>query len=308
MGKRFHSWLLVLLVAAGAAALYGVLVIYRMGADPSVGDLLRRMPDSNALTLHVDLRAIRASGMGGLLEGSPVAEEEDYRRFVRESGFDWTRDLDAVTATKTGDDWYLFIRGRFDMEKVRNFALARGGSCKNGYCGVVGATPGRHVSYFPLTSNVLALATSKGQMMVYRLIQKGKTDWPGGVPQGPAWVSFNGSILAGDPALPSGGRLFGKVLSETERTTFSVTAGTGGLELTMRAINKSPAAAENVKAQLEGVTKEFKGYFDRLGQASRPDDLSGLLLSGKFAVTGNEVSGRWPLHPDLLKKLAGGSL
>ena len=108
--------------------------------------------------------------------------------------------------------------------------------------------------------------------------------------------------------MPSGGRLFGKVLSETERTTFSVVAGTGGLELSMRAFSKSPEAAENVKAQLEGVTKEFKGYFDRLGQAARPDDLSGLLLSGKFAVTGNEVSGRWPLHPDLLKKLAGGSL
>ena len=108
MGKRLNSWMLVLLVAAGAAVVYGVLVLYRMGADLSVADLLRRMPDANALTLHVDLRAIRAAGMGGLLEGSAVAEEEDYRRFVRESGFDWTRDLDAVTATKGGDDWFLF--------------------------------------------------------------------------------------------------------------------------------------------------------------------------------------------------------
>ena len=300
--------MLVLLVAAGAAAVYGILVLYRMGADLSVADLLRRMPDTNALTLHVDLQAIRASGMGGLLEGSTVAEEEDYRRFVRESGFDWTRDLDAVTATKSGDEWYLFIRGRFDMEKVRNFAQARGGSCKNGYCDVAGATPGRRVSYFPVSSNLLALATSKGQMAVYRLVQKRKTDWAGGVPEGPAWVSFTGSVLAGDPALPSGGRLFGKVLSETERTTFSVVAGTGGLELAMRALSKDAAGAENVRAQLEGVTKEFKGYFERMGQASQPDDLSGLLLSGKFAATGNEVSGRWPLHPNLLKKLAGGSL
>lgn len=308
MGKRLNSWMLVLLVAAGAAVVYGVLVLYRMGADLSVADLLRRMPDANALTLHVDLRAIRAAGMGGLLEGSAVAEEEDYRRFVRESGFDWTRDLDAVTATKSGDDWFLFVRGSFDMEKVRNFVLARGGSCKNGYCDVAGATPGRRVSYFPVSSSLLALATSKGHMAVYRLTEKRKTDWAGGVPEGSAWVSFNGSFLAGDPALPSGGRLFGKVLSETERTTFSVVPGTGGLELAMRAISKDAAGAENVKAQLEGVTKEFKGYFDRMGQASQPDDLSGLLLNGKFAVAGNEVSGRWPLHPNLLKKLAGGSL
>lgn len=308
MGTRLKSWMLVLLVAAGAAAIYGVLILYRMGADPSVADLLRRLPETNALTLHVDLRAIRASGMGSLLEGSAVAEEADYRRFVRESGFDWTRDLDAVTATKAGDDWYLFIRGRFDMEKVRNFALARGGACKNGYCEVAGATPGRRVSYFPVTADVLALATSKAQMAVTRMVQKRKTDWTGGVPEGPAWVSFNGSVLAGDPALPSGGRLFGKVLAETERTTFSVAGGAGGLELKMRAFSPTAAGAENVKAQLEGVTKEFKSYFERVGQASRPDDLSGLLLSGQFAVTGTEVTGRWPLHADLLKKLAGGSL
>jgi hypothetical protein len=300
--------MLMLLAAAGTAAIYGVLVLHRMGADPSLADILRRLPEKNAVTIHVDLAAIRAAGMASVLEGAAVAEEPDYRRFVAESGFDWKRDLDAVTATKAGGDWYFFVRGRFDMEKLRGFALARNGICKNGVCDVAGATPGRRVSFYPMTATMLVLATSKSTQAVYSVSEKKRTEWAGGVPEGPAWVSFNGSVLAGDPALPSGGRLFGKVLSETDRTSFSVTGGTGGLELKMRAICPSADGAGNVKAQLEGVTKEFKGYFERVGQASSPGDLSGLLLSGQFASAGNEVTGRWPISVALLQKLAGGEL
>ena len=80
------------------------------------------------------------------------------------------------------------------------------------------------------------------------------------------------------------------------------------MEVKMRAHSLDAPGAGNVKAQLEGVTKEFKGYFERMGQASSPADLSGLLLSGEFGVTGNETTGRWPVHTDFLKKLAGGEL
>ena len=48
---------------AGAAAIYGVLVLHRMSADPSLGDILRRLPDKNAVTIHVDLTAIRAASL-----------------------------------------------------------------------------------------------------------------------------------------------------------------------------------------------------------------------------------------------------
>ncbi len=306
--QRFSSWFLVLLAAAGAAGIYGVVVWNRWGGDPVLADLLQRLPDKNAVTLHIDLAEIRKAGMGELLGGTAVAEELDYLRFVGESGFDWKTDLDAVTATKFGTDWYFFARGRFDMEKLRNFALSRGGTCRNGVCEVAGATPGRLISFYPVSSRMLALASSRGQLAVYSMQKKRSSEWTGGVPDGAAWVSFNGTVLEGDPALPAGGRLFGKVLLDAERTTFSVTGGASGLEMRMRSHCASAQAADSIKAQLEGVTAEFKRYFERMGQKSSPDDLSGMLLSGQFAIAGSEVTGRWPVHAEFLKKLAGGGL
>jgi hypothetical protein len=299
---------LVLLAAAGAAGIFSFLVWNRWGGDPSLADLLLRMPTTNAVTVHVDLEATKKAGMGELLAGTPVTEEPDYLRFVSDSGFDWKTDLDAVTAAKTGDEWYCFVRGRFDMTKLRDFALSRGGVCRNGVCEVAGATPGRLISFFPVSSRILALATSTKPMAVWRLQGKPQAPWKGGVPEGAAWVSLNGSVLAGEPVLPSGGRLFGKVLAEAERTTFWVTSGASGLELRMRSQSASTAGAANVKAQLEGVTQEFKKYFGRLGQPASPGDLSGLLLSGQFGAAENEVSGRWPLHTEFLRKLAAGGL
>ena len=279
-----------------------------MWSDPSLGELLQRLPPDNAMTVHIDLAAIRKAGLAKLLEETPVAEEPDYRRFVSETGFDWKTDLDEVTAARSGKDWYFFVRGRFDLEKLRDFALSRGGNCRNGVCDVAGSGPGRRVSFFPLNSRTLIMASSNVELAVYAVIQKNKPMWEGGVPEGPAWVSINGSVLAGDPELPAGGRLFGKVLAETKRTTFTVSGAPGAMELRMRAHTADGAAATAVKAQLEGVTSEFKKYFERMGQTGSAGDLSGLLLSGEFGVNGSEVTGRWPLHIEFLKKLAGGGL
>lgn len=308
MTRRFNPWFLAFLAVAAAAAIYGVLLLSRAAADLSLAEILLRLPASNATTVHIDVAAIRQSGMADLLTGAAVAEDPEYRRFVTESGFDWKTDLEAVTASKVNSDWYFFIRARFDLQKLRNFALSRNGACLNGVCSVAGSTPGRWVSFFPVTSRVLALSTSKNKDIIYNLLRKGGTPWTGGVPEGPAWVSFNGSVLEGDPALPAGARLFGKVLADAPRTTFSVAGQTGGLELRMISHHASAAAAENTKAQLEGVTVEFRKYFERLGQSASPGDLSGLLLSGKFTASGDRVSGAWPLHPEFIRKLAGGEL
>ena len=306
--QRISSWFLVLVAAIVAAGVCGLVVWNRWGRSPSLESLLSRLPDRNALTIHVNFAELRKAGLADLMAATPVAEDPDYLRFVTESGFDWKTDLDEVTATKTGDDWYSFAVGRFDLEKLRNYVVSRRGDCRNGICEVPGTTPGRLISFYPAGPRVLALASSKGHLAVYSLQRKANPAWVGGVPQGQAWVSFNGSILTGEPALPAGGRLFGKVLAETERTTFSIVPGASGLEVRMRAFCSDPAGAGNVKAQLEGVTKEFKAYFGRLGQTASPADLSGLLLSGEFGINGNEVTGRWPVHAEFLKKLASGGL
>lgn len=308
MKLRGNSWLLVLLAAGGAAIIYGVLVWSRLVSDPTLADILQRLPDRDAATVHVNVAALRGAGLGALLENSPVTEEPEYRRFVTESGFDWKTDLEAVTACKQGPHWYFFARGRFEMDKLRQYALSRGGECRNGICDAPGATVGKRVSFFPLSSRVLVLASSPAPWAVYNVKKKSGQAWTGGTPEGPIWISLNGGVLAGEPSLPAGGRLFGKVLSETERTNFTAAISPSGMELRMRAFCRDTACAENVKAQLEGVTREFKAYFDRLGQQARSDDLSGLLLAGQFASKGTEVTGRWPLSLGFLQKLAGGGL
>ena len=284
------------------------MLLSRANADLTLAEILLRLPQKEATTIHIDVASIKAAGLGDLLTGSAVAEDPEYRRFVTESGFDWKTDLEAITAAKVNADWYFFVRASFDLEKLRNFALSRNGTCRNGVCSVAGSTPGRWVAFFPVTSRVLALTTSKSKDIIFNLLRKDGTPWLGGVPEGPAWVSLDGRVLAGDPALPAGGRLFGKVLAEAPRTTFSVVPQGGQLELRMRSHHLTAPAAENTKAQLEGVTTEFRKYFERLGQAASPTDLSGLLLSGKFTVAGNDVVGAWPLHLEFLKKLAGGEL
>jgi hypothetical protein len=309
VGFQLKGWMMVVLAALGAAGIYGLLVWNRAYSDPALVELLGRLPEKDALTVHVDLASVRASGLASLLEGSAVEEELEYRRFVTETGFDWKTDLDAVTATRHKSEWYFFVRGRFDMDKLRNYALSRGGTCKNGFCDAPGATLGRRVSFYPLSSRVLALASSEAANAVFNIYRKPRElTWPGGIPEGSIWVSLNGSFLAGDPALPAGGRLFGKVLSETERATFGITGGLDGLALTMRAYSRSDADAVNVKTQLEGVTTEFRKYFDRIGQQAQTDDLSGLLLAGQFETAGREVRGRWPVSTALLKKLTAGEL
>ncbi len=308
MNFKGKSWLMVLVAAGVGAAIYGLVVWTRGANDPTLVELMQRMPPKDALTIHVDLAAMRKAGLSGLLEGTPVAEEADYRSFVTESGFDWKTDLEAVTATRHKDEWYLFVRGRFDLERVRKFSLVRGGQCRNGVCEVAGATPGRLVSFFPVTPKVMAVATSKLTGAVYALRKRTGNSPPLVLPDGPVWVSLNGSVLAGDPALPSGGRLFGKVLSETERTTFWVTGNGATMELRMTAYCRDEEQAGQMRAQLEGVTTEFRKYFERVGQPTSTADLSGLLLAGDFTATGKEVAGRWPLHMEFLKKLLAGAL
>jgi len=304
---RGNYWLLLGVALLAAAAIYGLLV-WRRAATPGMAEVLRRLPEKDALTIHVDLSSMRKAGLGELLDGASVPEEPEYRRFVGEGGFDWKTDLDAVTVSRHKNEWYFLVSGRFDMDRLRQYALSRNGTCRNGVCDVAGVTPGRRISFYPIAPRMLAMASSTATGAVYALQQKSAPEWVGGVPEGPVWVSLNGSILKGDPALPSGGRLFGKVLADTDRTTFAVSAGMDGLSLTMKAHCPTPAEAESVRAQLDGVTTEFRKYFDRLGQKPSADDLSGLLLSGQFSASGLTVNGKWPLPLALLRKVAGGTL
>ncbi|MBM3786521.1 MAG: hypothetical protein FJW30_19355 [Acidobacteria bacterium] len=305
MKLRGHPWLLAALLLAGGVALYVGIRAVRSRSDIPVEQLISQLPAEDALLLHIDVSGIRNTGLIGAVDNSAIVEDPDYRRFVADSGFDWKTDLDSVSLSRRSGDWYLFARGRFDWSKLQSFATGRGGRCYNGVCDSEAVTPGRRVSFYPKTRNVLGMATSQRAFAVNDLHNiKPVVAWR--PPQSPAWMSFPGSYLnANEPSAP-GTRLFAKALAGARRVTFHVDVRAGGMTLQLNAECASPESAQSLHSQLAGVTAEFAKYFERVGQKPSQADLSGLLLKGKFQLQGSNVSGQWPLGADFVRALLAG--
>jgi len=292
------------LVVAGGG-IYGLARMWRLGSDPSIDELLAQLPQRNAILFHVDISAIRSAGLMSVVTSAGITEDPEYLAFVKESGFDWRTDLDTVTASQTGDDWYLFAKGRFDWSKIQNYAVNRGGKCYNGVCDAPAVTPGRRISFYPKTSRVLAMATSKLPNAVYGIHRPAPGAALVATEPHPVWYSIPGPRLSGAAALPNGSKLFAKALGEAKRVTFGVRQSGNALQLVMRADCADAAAASSLQNQLAGVTAEFGKYFERLGQKPSSADLSGLILNGTFQQEGAVIRGSWPLSADFVRNLFG---
>lgn len=292
------------LVVAGGG-IYGIARWWRLGSDPSIVELLRQLPQRDAILFHVDVSAVRSAGLMGTITSAGMTEDPEYLAFVKESGFDWRSDLDSVTGSQTGEDWYLFAKGRFDWAKIQNYATARGGRCHNGVCDAPSVTPGRHISFYPKTSRILAMATSNSPNAVYNIHAPAGALELEHADGAPVWYSISGQRLSAADKLPNGSKLFAKALGQAKRATFGVHQTGNTLELMMRADCNDAASATSLHNQLTGVTAEFSKYFENLGQKPSSADLSGLILNGKFQVEGTVIRGRWPLSADFVRNLFG---
>jgi hypothetical protein len=65
----------------------------------------------------------------------------------------------------------------------------------------------------------------------------------------------------------------------------------------------SAVAADTVRKQLEIETKMLKLELAHEHAQPNPADLTGLLTSGTFDVSGREVRGEWPVKKELLNAL-----
>ncbi len=103
------------------------------GADQSTRDpLLAAMPADASAVVFVDFAELRATQFAADLfkwAPRPVADAE-YAQFVRDTGFDYERDLDraALAVSKRGPDTIFFAvaDGRFDRKKIAAYALRSG--------------------------------------------------------------------------------------------------------------------------------------------------------------------------------------
>src|ERR1700679_455630 len=122
---RRHITLGIVFVAVSLA---GLAIGLKWNDARGLGDtraVLSRFPVEDSVVLHVDFVAVRAAG---LLSESKAALEPEYRQFLDGSGFDYRKDLDSVTASISKSGNFFIARGRFNWQKLRDYAAHQGGS------------------------------------------------------------------------------------------------------------------------------------------------------------------------------------
>jgi hypothetical protein len=114
-----------------AAAFYAY---QRWGGDPSAAraNTLAAMPAGASAVVFADLAELRQSPfVTELYAWAPHPQvDADYTQFLRDTGFDYERDLDrvAIAAIKRGQDTTFFAvaDGRFDPKKIAAYASRSG--------------------------------------------------------------------------------------------------------------------------------------------------------------------------------------
>ena len=88
--------------------------------------LLRRMPAEDALVAYIDFSELRRGGVLQLLDGSKAGEDPEYQSFVRQTQFDYKKDLDAalVAFAPTGRCGISLSTGMAEMSQVFRVAVS----------------------------------------------------------------------------------------------------------------------------------------------------------------------------------------
>src|ERR1700720_4784700 len=128
--RRRVSWFAAILVVS-SGVLYFYLRSGRVG-EAARDALLAAMPADGSAVVFVDFSELRPTQFAALLfkwAPRPAADAE-YAQFVRDTGFDYERDLDraALAVIKRGPDTIFFAvaDGRFERKKITAYALQSG--------------------------------------------------------------------------------------------------------------------------------------------------------------------------------------
>jgi hypothetical protein len=286
-------------IIAGVAAL--------RARSSSTAGLLRRLPPESGVVLFIDFAALRKAGIIDLLTASAVAQEPEYRVFVEQTGFDYTRDLDSALVSFSDTGNYFLLKGKFDWKALNTYTVAQGGSCYNASCRVKGSTEERQISYFPLHSDVMALAVSPDQWAADAMQTcNPKRDFE--IPPEPVWSVISPPALKRSAALPAGTRMFASALENAERIVLSLGPEGNAMRLRMDVTCRDSKNATALASQLTNITAQLRSLIAREGQEANPRDLSGILTAGRFEQKDRHVAGYWPVQRGFLESLAGGGL
>ncbi len=277
----------------------------------STPHLLARMPAENSLILYLDLERIRRAGSLESLLKVGVAPDPDYAAFIRQTGFDYRRDLDAAAVCYLPDRVYVLARGRFDPDRLGQYAVSQGGACPAGRpCRMPASRPGRTISFLMLSRGLLALATAPEPEAVVALQSP---PWPTAEALATAGVRINplGSLLwvTATPAslrlgqLPSNLTLFASALEKAQRAYLFLNDRSPNLEVTLYAICASEDQATELRRLLRGLI-DFIGAMLRGGRGGQPPvEWEKVLATAVVEQDQLSVRVRWRIEPGILEKL-----
>jgi hypothetical protein len=268
--------------------------------------LLRRMPAEDALVAYIDFSELRRGGILQLLDGSKAGEDPEYRSFVRQTQFDYKKDLDAAIVAFAPTGRFLLLKGRFDWKSLRAYVESQNGQCVNSFCRMTGSTPERRISFFPLRSNLMALAVSPDESAALRL-NSAASGPDRQVPAAPVWLSVPTSMLKSGDSLPAGTRMFATGMERAETVTLAFAPEGHGLAARLEVRCRDERNAADLASQLTRTTSLLLEMMAREHQKPNPADLSGVLTSGAFRNEGRRVLGYWPIAPVFVQNVLGGS-
>ncbi len=299
---QLKPWVWMLLVA-GCIGI-GVFGIHRYEHRfvRSDSDMVALLPRPGATIFFADIAAVRRAGLLTLFAGSKAAEEPEYRGFVRETHFDYARDIQAIAGSFDEKQILFIIRGRFDWGSLREYAARHGGACSGNLCSVPTSKPGRRLSFVTIQSDVMGLAVG----LSLPPLAYGRGSERQSIPSDPVWVIVSRSLLEKPLSLPLPARILAISLQSADRVLLALEsdpARPGSLVLRLEADCARAATAETIRTQLEMQTRTLGMELAREHQKPSPADLTGLLVAGTFRVAGTRVIGTWPVDKQLLQAL-----
>lgn len=299
---RLPQWAMLLVLAAVCIAIIAGVALYRTRATSPTA-LVARLPADGAVILSIDFAALRRAGVLGILGGSKITQEPEYRVFVEQTGFDYINDLDTALISFHRSGTYFLLRGRFDWKALEEYVAHEGGACHNAFCRVAGSVPKRKISFFPLRADLMALAVGDDEYAAQELSAL-KPARHVEIPGDPVWSLIPVGELKKDNKLPAAGAAFVRALEGAQSVLLA--AGPDGKRFAIRfdATCGSAADAAALATRLRDITAHLRDA------AATPDpkDLGGVLSAGAFEQKGTHVLGRWPVEREFLQSLAGGTL
>lgn len=301
-----RPWLFLVLLAIATAALIFGIHSYRFRFVQSDADMLRWLPSRPGTVFFANVAALRDAGMLNLITGTKSGADPEYQNFVRQTHFDYSKDLNSIAGEAEGEQVFFMLRGNFDWRKLREYAGSHGGSCTKGVCKVPATRAGRWISFRAIQPNVMLLALS-GYASAIEMLPRDERRLAFSVPREPVWVNVSMSLLKNPVTLPQEVRIFAISLQSADSVLLSLGEAAENSEAAFRieldAACPSEATADTTRNQLEIETKMLKLELAREHRQPNPADLTGFLTAGTFQVVKQHVIGSWPVRKQLLNAL-----